>query len=236
MSSPRRVISEDGTPARRALGRRTIMSGYALERHVRACVDANEVVFLDLRRDRYWRAPAAAAPSIAGLVNGGSGAAAPRLESLGLIRANTRAAAAASAGPKLRAMLALAGPARASISETLAFIWACMCATALLRSRRLDALFAMLAWRKQRSSGATSELARDAHLFDRLRVWWPAKRVCLFDSIALAFFLVGRGHRPDLVIGVRTSPFAAHCWVELNGAVIGDTFEQCVAFTPIARV
>lgn len=211
---------------------------FEVEPHVRACVEGGEVIFLDLRRDRYWRVSKAAAPAIANVVAAGSAKAAPTLVGHSLIRPRENengAGVAAQTYRKPRAALELSDVAASTLGMRLAFFWSCLAASLILRSRRLDALFALLGSWKRRANEPTRAMSADASAFEALRPWWPAQRVCLFDSIALNFFLRARGHAPDLVVGVRTGPFAAHCWVEADGVVVGDTLEQCVAFTPIAR-
>lgn len=72
--------------------------------------------------------------------------------------------------------------------------------------------------------------------FAAARIWIPAAYVCLFDSLALMRFLLARGVRADLVFGVRSRPFAAHCWVEVDGIILDDGGEACHSFAEIVRV
>jgi hypothetical protein len=58
----------------------------------------------------------------------------------------------------------------------------------------------------------------------------------LFDSLALAAFLVRAGDRPEIVFGVRNPPFAAHCWLEAQGRILNDETDYCAAFVEILRV
>ena len=46
--------------------------------------------------------------------------------------------------------------------------------------------------------------------------------LCLQRSAAAACLLKKHGYPAEMVIGVQQVPFAAHAWVELNGAVFGD--------------
>jgi len=69
-----------------------------------------------------------------------------------------------------------------------------------------------------------------------LRPFFPRPYVCLFDSLALAYFLSLHGIRPRLVFGVQTGPFAAHCWLQFRDIVLNDSVERVLAYTPIMRV
>jgi hypothetical protein len=46
--------------------------------------------------------------------------------------------------------------------------------------------------------------------------------LCLQRSAAAACLLKKHGYPAEMVIGVQQVPFAAHAWVELDGAVLGD--------------
>lgn len=56
---------------------------------------------------------------------------------------------------------------------------------------------------------------------------------CLVRSLAMFMMLQRRGVSSRLIFGVRADPFAAHCWVERNGAVLNDVAENVRCFTPI---
>jgi hypothetical protein len=60
---------------------------------------------------------------------------------------------------------------------------------------------------------------------------------CLVRSLAIRRMLVRRGIVTGSVqIGVRTEngAFQAHAWVELNGAVVGDTVQHVGTFTKVS--
>lgn len=56
---------------------------------------------------------------------------------------------------------------------------------------------------------------------------------CLARSIALFEHLCAFGIRPTLVAGVRIAPFTAHCWVQLDGALLNDEIDNVRVFQPI---
>lgn len=56
---------------------------------------------------------------------------------------------------------------------------------------------------------------------------------CLPNSLALLDFLAIHGLYPKLVFGVSMRPFQAHCWVQHEATILGDTLERVSQFTPI---
>lgn len=92
----------------------------------------------------------------------------------------------------------------------------------------------LLAWqRRPHKVAPAGVIHRAAGQFLAARPWVPLKPVCLVDSVALLAFLRERGLHAELVIGVRPTPFEAHCWVEHAGLVLNDTVLRARTFTPI---
>jgi hypothetical protein len=216
--------------------------GFRLAPHVRACADADCAIFLDLRRNRYWAAPLARlslaqAPERRAAVLG-------RLHMHGLL---VRVGDGDRAAPA-PAVVSLARPVRdvdgMDIPPPRGVIgldgWrvAAACGRAALEVGigRLDLAFARRARRRARVEAPRASLAAAAARFLQARPWFPRRRVCLFDALALSDYLLGCGHRPYLVIGVRARPFAAHCWVQHDDAVLNDASDRCRTFVPIACV
>lgn len=56
---------------------------------------------------------------------------------------------------------------------------------------------------------------------------------CLVRALAVHSICMRRGIRPKLVFGVIVHPFAAHCWVQYENAVLVGGFEQAQLYTPI---
>lgn len=74
-------------------------------------------------------------------------------------------------------------------------------------------------------------------IFRRLAaVFYTSKNACLLDSLVLADFLIRYGHRPTLILGVRTKPFFAHAWVQIENCVLNDSIEHAQTLTPIAAI
>lgn len=67
------------------------------------------------------------------------------------------------------------------------------------------------------------------------RVISPKDR-CLTRSLAFLWVCNRYGIFPTLVIGVRTNPFTAHCWLQADGCVLSGDYEQARYFVPILAV
>jgi hypothetical protein len=73
--------------------------------------------------------------------------------------------------------------------------------------------------------------------YQRLRpLLFTSRDKCLFDSIALLQFLSFYNVFPTWVFGVRHAPFIAHCWLQLDDAVLNDTPEHVSNYLPIMAV
>lgn len=210
---------------------------FSLRPAVRACLDQDAVVFLDLRRDRYFAVEHSRAPRITGVCDSGDGSAAPSLVTRNLIEpfADGRT-------PRERPRSDLAGEldpqayleASVTASDWTRMLYACARAAYALRRRRLDLTFAAFERRVPNVRRAPMSTADAVARFELMRPWYPRRRVCLFDSLALANFLLAAGLSPRLVMGVRAKPFSAHCWVEEDGVCLNDAAETCRSYTQIA--
>lgn len=59
---------------------------------------------------------------------------------------------------------------------------------------------------------------------------------CLPTAIGLASILWRNGFPASVVIGVRTGPFAAHSWVQIEDALVCDDLDRTASFTPIITI
>ncbi len=122
------------------------------------------------------------------------------------------------------------------------FLFAAAVTTLAMRLLPIRAVITGLAKRKRaagESAGAvdTAVARRATEAFIRLRpLLFGAQDACLYDSLALARFLSYYGQYPTCVIGVQTSPFGAHCWVQDGAFVFNDDPENVRRFTPILAV
>ncbi len=69
---------------------------------------------------------------------------------------------------------------------------------------------------------------------DRLRLFIPTPRRCLPSSLVTCLWLNGKGVSAEIVFGVRTHPFEAHCWAECGGIVLDDALDRLQGFVPIS--
>lgn len=235
------MISEVATPgAALAAPGDDAATAYRLNRHVRGCIDCEHVVFLDLRRNRYWSVPLRSAPRIDGLTpveHEGRGKT-NRLLLLDLIEPSITPSLALqiTRSPAPESRIEPQTDIRPSTREQLSFWFACASASRALGAKRLDRTLEGLKWRKQHARPPRLAPARLVGIFEGLRPWYPHRRICLFDALALMYFALANGLRPDLVLGVRTAPFAAHCWIEIDERLAGDLSDHCASFTPIAWI
>lgn len=73
-----------------------------------------------------------------------------------------------------------------------------------------------------------------ARRFTEAQLHLPGLTRCLPRSLALLDFLARRRCPAQLVFGVRTHPFEAHCWVQAGNVVLNDTLSRIRWYTPIA--
>jgi transglutaminase-like putative cysteine protease len=68
--------------------------------------------------------------------------------------------------------------------------------------------------------------------------FYPARALCLEQSLALCALLRARGVAAELRIGVQSRPFQAHAWVEAGGRVVNEREEVVRLFAtfPLAEV
>ena len=242
------------------------MVRYLLAEHVFVCVDGEQVVFLDVRADRYWALEAAATAGLDAVIRGWPvpasvpasvtpdrlvdpqqsdpvADAAPLIER-GLI---TEIAAGGKDATPVRAEPASgevcsAGPEAARSGSWMKFVAAALTAKFLLRCCSFERVIRRVKVRK--SSGRAAREPLDLErvrvllaTFSHHRVFlFASKDECLYDSLALLEFLARHELYPDWIFGVQTRPFAAHCWVQQGGLVFNDTAEHVSGFTPIMVV
>lgn len=64
----------------------------------------------------------------------------------------------------------------------------------------------------------------------------PFEGECLQRAFQLKRILDRRALHTDWVFGVRTWPFGAHCWIQRDHQVVGDSLERVRLYTPIMVV
>jgi hypothetical protein len=237
---------------------------YLIPRHVHLCETGNQVVFLDLRRDKYLAIGRAERQALSGRVGGwpastsNSPQAAPEVPeagdsvirsmlNLGLLTRDARMgkdAAHPMVEPVNEALVDDDFERRTAVrlGHLASFLFACARAKMTLRMRSLEHAVEAVRRRKARAlrRGNTFDLERDRELvaiFHRLRPFvFTARDACLFDSLALVEFLAAHKSFPTWVLGVHAQPFSAHSWVQHQGFAFNGPVEYLRRFTPILAV
>lgn len=213
----------------------------ALADHVHGVVLDDDLVLLDVDADTYFCLPAGdhalalkgrdleAEPEGLALALIEAGLATPTLNTLPsaapLPRPQRSARAALDADPALKA-----APVR---WIQLVALW-----RAVWQARRAErrAFAARLARPEAPPSALTAELLADLAVYRRLVPWLPVDGACLFRSQMLRAYLAALGHGVTWTFGVRTWPFIAHCWLQVEDMALDDEAERLVAFHPILAV
>ena len=231
------------------------MLRYHLAPHTQVCVTAQGSVFLDVRRDAYVGIDVEQSASLAGLIEGwpipahgtqASDEAIAFAESLCKRALLTRAPGGHTAAPPALAPLReeliawehMGGSVRAH--HVLRFFLALFLALFTLRGRSLHAAVRRCDQRWQRSAGQPFPLQKarellSAYTLIQLFVFSRRGR-CLLDSLTLMEFLAAYGVHPRWVLGVQARPFAAHSWVQHEGAVLNGTLGFVRTYRPILVV
>lgn len=105
------------------------------------------------------------------------------------------------------------------------------------RGRNLSGLLQLVSGQKPRP--AVSPSPDPIGLARRWRRWMvlcPVPPKCLVRSFILVRYLQRHGAAATWVLGVRTWPFRAHCWVQAGPVALDDAHDKLVAYTPICAV
>jgi hypothetical protein len=235
---------------------------YALCKHAYTCVAGGHIVFLDLERDKYLcldlDATAALLPCLRGrsfvipdplLPACASGAdvshTLAELQQRNLIALAPLDQAAPSFEQIPRSTRSISAPAddeyHCTAAEACKILFVITRSAVMLRWRPLAKTVAHVTQR--RDSAVVSDAGRASSTaflhetlvqrFTSYRFRFARTDACLLNSLALLDFLALHGLYPKLVFGVSMRPFHAHCWVQHEDTVLGDTLERVSQFTPI---
>lgn len=100
----------------------------------------------------------------------------------------------------------------------------------------LDRAGRRTAQRDRQASAPSPALLSTAAHFARLRVWAPFDGACLKRSYMMLRYLRLCGLDATWVIGVRTWPFRAHCWLQAGDVALDDDVERLAPYHPILAV
>jgi len=113
-------------------------------------------------------------------------------------------------------------------------------ATSLIRRGKLASAVAAIGGepKRRKAPGRNPDAAvrRIAAAFASTPLTMRKAKQCLPRALAAAVLCRAAGAAPTLVFGVQLEPFAAHCWLQWNDAVIVGDLEQARMFAPILSV
>ena len=206
----------------------------APRRHV--AVTGGDLVFLDLDAGEYACIPAGEA-----LVRCAGGRLELRLDDpdlaqalaeAGLIRQGPGFAALCDPPVPLRSLGFEPGPA--NLAQTIRMAGAVLGLAGAFRRRSFAQFVAIARARKRTGTDASNPALRaEVGAFRTLLPWAPRQGQCLYRSFLLLGLLTRAGLDADWVFGVRTWPFAAHCWLQVGDLVLDDDHDHVAGYVPI---
>ena len=220
---------------------------YVLRDHVSFCNADGRLVFLDIRKDRYFRLPndlesglltylddrCGRNPVLDELVKIGVLVFKPGISHLSspIVCPPARSALEHSASSSILRRARMARATRALLTTRLQLKFTSLESTlrqlAAYRRMKIPPSVRMTATTNDQALlQATAEFMRVSRLFS-------TEGSCLPNSIALARFLAGEGLPVDVVLGVTGVPFSAHCWAQVEDIVLNDFVGNVQAHTPI---
>lgn len=208
--------------------------------HATACMAGDALVLLDIRQDRYFLVPPAIATVTAAWLSAADDGAPPAgfvamLERSMIYRAGDAPPTRACCDVLLPLTLEESLERRSIGLRKHVRIDGIVAATWLgLRLTPLRAHLNRLARRAADGPRLDQDRLRERiQVYRQARRFNPIARNCLLDSLALARWLSAGGHACRIVFGVTTTPFAAHCWIQDDQAILNDHYDRVSRFTPI---
>lgn len=245
------------------------MYEYRIPEHVHLCIANGFCVWFDVRRDRFFGTDAARSVRVAPLVEGWPTAGvceqAPPSSSVGdpkaiaqdfvskglLTRDKLRGKSATPAQIETPTGPLIPDGVTPSLRMRWQFVWRFLVAVVVMfvAWKLISIRFALslLERRKRRAAAGASayEIEYTRELVAAFR-WlqlliFTAKEACLFDSLALMWFLTGFDLAPALVIAVSIQPFSiepfrAHCSIQQAGLVFNGDSESAREYIPICVI
>lgn len=215
-----------------------------LTKPVHAVMIDSDLVFLDIDADAYFclPLPEGAARLESGRLEVEDPLLGQELIGAGLVEEAIGDRSTAPASPPApsrtaRALLERSSKQNAPLRPRhLAALLAAIAAGLAARRRTFRQLIAVHSTRAGSREADIERVLADLAAWRRLAPWVPLDGVCLFRSGMLSAYLTALGHRPTWVFGVRTWPFQAHCWLQVEDVALDDEAERLCAFTPILAV
>jgi hypothetical protein len=230
------------------------MPRYFLPQWIYVCLTADGAVFLDVRHDRYSGLDPARTQTLSSLVAGDCERADCQSLAAELISAGLLTVQSDNRGRPLAATL-FAPPESVLVEpddqvpainalHVVRFLSSCISVWLRLRMRSLEYALSRLQACKERATSSgrgrhdINTAKQLASIFVYLRTFaYTASDHCLYDSLVLSDFLRRYRVSSTCVFGVRTLPFAAHCWVQTGTSLTTEVnLEYVAAFSPICAI
>ncbi|WP_242129896.1 lasso peptide biosynthesis B2 protein [Sphingobium sp. Sx8-8] len=210
---------------------------FALTPGLHACIVGESPVLLNEASGRYMLLRGQTARNLHAFLSGASNEEENvALLASGLIVRSTHPSVQPPEVPKPVSTYLNAEGARCSTTMLIRALAALRCARRFIRRHPLrDILAHQRAIHGNRDCADNSAVALEgtiAATFHVIQRILPSTTQCFPRSIAIAALLRNFGCNPTLVIGVQL-PISAHCWVQCDDRVIGDTLDRVTAFQPI---
>lgn len=221
---------------------------YQLRDDLSFCRVGSQLVFLDVREDRYFLLPSAMERAFTAYLDSREAKGKAFAE---LVRKNILIKASTAGGGANAPIIERAyrsaieddhATPRVSLRTCLE-VFAIVCATAWqLKTRKLKSILdRLLAYRDEKmrpsltgvDESQEGQLVSAACAFRHARLYVPVGTSCLLDSLSLTRFLSRRQLPANVVIGVTLDPFSAHCWVQAGDLALNETISDANAYTPI---
>jgi len=215
------------------------MTTYGLRDELYFCVANGRLVFLDLVADRYFCVHYDTEDAFLRLTHGGrhtagnEDALSPLLSNGLLLRGKGRPIRSVTIEPGSRSFRPDRDDAISRldfIDGIIAQVWAAQRLKTLSLQRVLTQVRQRKAKRPIKTQPPTAPTL-NAFLLTR-RVIKTRDR-CLRWSVAMVDYLARRGSYPELILGVRMSPFFAHAWVQEGDDILNDDVDHVSQYTPI---
>jgi hypothetical protein len=218
---------------------------FMLRENLHFCIANERPVFLDLDANRYFCLPTATADvfknAAASAFQKIAGQDAEQLAELGILAQAPDDTALHRRETVEPAVIGI--DSRPGWSDLFATLDGMFCRRAARRRTETMTLSAIAhklqGWKATPSKPQRSldaKMRADIAAFAKSRHFHVSQDQCLSSSFALLQFLRKRQFFPNLVIGVKMSPFAAHAWVQHGRVVLADEVDKVRLYTPILVV
>ena len=208
------------------------------------CTVENRTIFLDLSANRYFALPPSLEAAFSIVARSGSTEELDTSDISSLSRAKLISADGTATSIRCPSIL----PAQVELDRSAIPLEPSLAAlsllgqlTASIRLQRRSLTWLPIRLDLSRRNLGASVVAAEhwipiARAFDATRLWrWRADH-CLTSSIAFIDIGLRLGFDAGLVFGVRSTPFAAHCWVQSGDVVLNDRIENVRPYTPILAI